>query len=207
MGLHHVRRGSGEPLLLIQGMSGHHLHWGEPFMTRLEPFFDTIAIDHRNTGQSPRVEGPFSLADLAEDAIGVLDELDVESAHVLGISMGGMVAQELVLSHPGRVRNLVLGCTYAGGAEGRLTSPEVAKILSDGMTSGDRAKALRAAWEVNVSEAFGADDGNYAAFEEISLQRPVAVEIIMRQAAAIAQHDTSARLGEIHAPTLVIHGS
>jgi 3-oxoadipate enol-lactonase len=207
MALHHVRRGSGEPLLLIQGMSGHHLHWGEPFMAGLVPHFDTIAIDHRNTGYSPRVDGPFTLVDLAEDAVGALDDLGIESAHVLGISMGGMVAQELALRHPGRVRTLVLGCTYAGGAEGTLTSPEVTQILAAGMQSGDRATALRAAWGVNVSEAFGADEANYATFEEISARKPVAVEVIVRQMQAIGGHDTSARLAEIAAPTLVLHGT
>jgi len=205
--LHYERRGSGEPLLLIQGMSGHSLHWGEPFLTALGPDFDAIAIDHRNTGLSPRVEGPFTLGDLAEDAIGALDALDIETAHVMGISMGGMVAQELVLRHPERVRTLVLGCTYAGGAGQQLTSPEVAQILADGMQSGDRDKAFRAAWSVNVSEPFGADEDNYAAFRKISDERPVAVEVIMRQMQAIYGHDTSARLGEITAPTLVIHGT
>lgn len=207
MSLHHVRRGSGEPLLLIQGMSGHSLHWGEPFMTELERSFDCIAIDHRNTGQSPRGEGLFTLGDLAEDAAGVLDELGLRSAHVLGISMGGMVAQELVLRHPEKARSLVLGCTYAGGAGQSLASPEVLHVLAEGMQSGDRSQALRAAWSVNVSEAFGADEANYSAFEEIALHKPVAVEVIMRQMQAIATHDTSASLGGIAAPTLVIHGT
>jgi pimeloyl-ACP methyl ester carboxylesterase len=207
MGLHHVRRGSGEPLLLIQGMSGHSLHWGEPFLTEIERSFDAIAIDHRNTGHSPRVEGPFTLGDLAEDAVGTLDELGLDTVHVLGISMGGMVAQELVLRHPERVRTLVLGCTYAGGPGQQLSSPEVLRILTEGMRSGDRSTALRAAWSVNVSAPFAAEEANYAAFEETSLRKPVAVEVIMRQMQAIARHDTSARLAEIAAPTLVIHGT
>lgn len=207
MKLHHARRGAGEPLLLIQGMSGHHLHWGEVFLKALEADFDCIAIDHRSTGMSPRSEGPFTLGDLAEDAAAVLGELDLESAHVLGISMGGMVAQELVLRHPGKVRSLVLGCTYAGGEGQQLSPPDTLQILMEGMQSGDRAKALRAAWDVNVSSAFAADPANYDAFAEISARKPVAVAVIMQQMQAIAQHDTSARLGEIDAPTLVIHGS
>ena len=207
MKLHRVRTGSGEPLLMIQGMSGHTLHWGEPFLSALEPDFDLIAIDHRNTGLSPHVEGPFTLGDLAEDAIGKLDQLGVETAHVMGISMGGMVAQELVVRHPDRVRTLVLGCTYAGGAGQQLTSPGVAQILAEGMQSGDRDKAFRAAWSVNVSEAFGADEDNYATFREIANTRPVPLEVIMRQMQAIYGHDTSAHLADITAPTLVIHGT
>ena len=207
MELHYERRGSGEPLLLIQGMSGHSLHWGEPFLSALEPHFDAIAIDHRSTGLSPRVEGPFTLGDLAEDAIGALDALDIETAHVMGISMGGMVAQELVIRHPDRVRTLVLGCTYAGGAGQQLTSPEVAQILAEGMQSGDRDTAFRAAWSVNVSESFGADEAHYTTFRKIADTRPVPVGVIMRQMQAIYGHDTSARLADITAPTLVIHGT
>ena len=207
MALHHVRRGTGEPLLLIQGMSGHSLHWGEPFMTALEPQFDAIAIDHRNTGYSPVVEGPFTLGDLAEDAVGKLDELGLDAVHVMGISMGGMVAQELALRHPDRVRTLVLGCTYAGGEGSSLASPEVGQIIVSGMQSGDREQAMRAMWSVNVSEGFAADEANWDAFLEVAQTKPVAVEVIMAQMQAVMAHDTSARLGEIRAPTLVIHGT
>ena len=207
MKLHHVRRGAGEPLLLIQGMSGHSLHWGKPFLGALDRDFDCIAVDHRSTGESPRSDDPFTLGDLAEDAVAVLDDLGLESAHVLGISMGGMVAQELVLRHPQRVRRLVLGCTYAGGEGQRLTDPDVFGRLGEAMQSGDRERALRAAWEINVSAGFAADEARYTAFREISATRPVAVAVIMRQLQAIAGHDVGARLGEIAAPTLVIHGT
>jgi len=207
MKLHHVRRGSGEPLLLIQGMSGHHLHWGESFLTALEPSFEAIAIDHRNTGYSPRVEGAFTLGDLADDAAGVLDELGLASAHVVGVSMGGMIAQELALRYPEKVRALVLGCTYAGGPGQSLTAPEVFRVLRDGMQSGDRATALRAAWSVNVSEGFAADEANFAAYEEVAMNKPVAFDVIVSQMEAIGAHDTSAQLGAISIPTLVIHGT
>src|SRR6266513_2934017 len=93
--IHYVRRGEGEPLLLIQGMSGSHLAWGEPFLTNLERDFDVVAYDHRGVGHSSRVTDPFSITDLADDAAALLDALGWGSAHVVGISMGGMVAQEL----------------------------------------------------------------------------------------------------------------
>ncbi len=74
-------------------MSGTHLAWGEPFAADLARDFDIVAYDHRGIGRSDRVDEPFSIAELAEDAAGLLDELGWERAHVLGISMGGMVAQ------------------------------------------------------------------------------------------------------------------
>ena len=96
--IHYVQRGDGEPLLLIQGMSGNHLHWGEPFMEELARDVAVTAYDHRGIGRSGRVEEPFTLVDLAEDAVALLDALGLESAHVLGISMGGMIAQEVALA-------------------------------------------------------------------------------------------------------------
>jgi pimeloyl-ACP methyl ester carboxylesterase len=207
MRLHRVRRGRGEPLLLIQGLSGNHLHWGEPFMTLLERSFDVVAYDHRGVGRSPRDEESFSIADLAEDAAGVLDDAELESVHVLGISMGGMVAQELALRHAGRVRTLTLGCTYAGGPEGTLAAPSVVAPLFDALRAGDRERAIRASWEVNVSPEFASDEEHFAAFRTIALELPTAVAAVMRQIQAIGAHDTSERLGDVTAPTLVVHGT
>src|SRR5271165_6568150 len=118
------RSGSGPPLLLIMGMSGTALHWGEPFLEPLRRDFDVIAYDHRGVGASSRLEGPVTIAEMAEDAAGLLDALGLDSAHVVGISMGGMIAQELALAQPARVRTLTLGCTYCGGEGSSLTEPE-----------------------------------------------------------------------------------
>src|SRR3954449_6708230 len=156
--LNYVRRGEGEPLLLIQGMSGTHLAWGEPFLTDLERDFDLVAYDHRGVGHSSAVTDPFTIVDLADDADALMDALGWDSAHVAGISMGGMVAQELALRHPERIRTLTLGCTYAGGEGAVMTSPEVGMKLFESMQSGDRERALRVGWEVNVSKRFAADD-------------------------------------------------
>jgi 3-oxoadipate enol-lactonase len=204
--LFHQRRGSGEPLLLIQGMSGTHLSWGDPFIEGLEESLDVISYDHRGIGRSTPEREAFSIVDLAQDAAGVLDALELESAHVLGISMGGMIAQELALRHPERVRTLALGCTYCGGPQGRLSDPPVIQKLAAGMMSGDKELAIRTGYEVNVSAAFAADTANYAAFHAMATSLPAPVPVIMLQMQAIQAHDTSSRLPSLDVPTLVIHG-
>lgn len=202
--LSYERGGSGPPLLLIMGLSGTMLHWGEPFLEALRGDFDVIVYDNRGVGASSRVEAPFSIADMAADAAGLMAALDLESAHVMGISMGGMVAQELALANPERIRTLTLGCTYCGGPGNTLPAqPE----LGAAVMSGDRERALRATWEANVSARFAQDADAYAAFRTIGQERPVAVAVMMEQLSAITRHDTSTRLGALEMPTLVIHGT
>jgi 3-oxoadipate enol-lactonase len=202
--LSYERSGSGPPLFLIMGLSGTMLHWGEPFLEELRGDFDVIAYDHRGVGRSSRVEAPFTIADLARDAAGLLRALEVESAHVMGISMGGMVAQELALHHPERVRTLTLGCTYCGGPGNSLPAqPE----LGAAIMSGDRERAVRAMWETNVSQGFAQDADAYASFHAIGEQYSVAVAVMMEQLSAITHHDTSTRLGQLGMPTLVVHGT
>jgi 3-oxoadipate enol-lactonase len=201
------RGGSGPPLLLIMGMSGTALTWGEGFLEDLRADFDVIAFDHRGVGASTRLDGEITTAEMAADAAGLLDELGIESAHVLGISMGGMVAQELALGWPDRVRTLTLGCTYCGGPGAELSAPGVMERLGEAMMSGDRERALRAGWEVNVSPAFAADEDAWQRFRAIAERRAVAVPVVVAQLQACAAHDTSARLGELGMPALVIHGT
>jgi pimeloyl-ACP methyl ester carboxylesterase len=201
------RAGAGPPLLLIMGMSGSLAHWGAPFLDDLRRDFDTIVYNHRGVGASTSLEGPMTIAQLAQDAAGLLDALGVDSAHVLGISMGGMVAQELALAHPELIRTLTLGCTYCGGEGSALASEDVVRKLGEGMASGDREHAIRIAWEVNVSPSLAGDERAYARFLEAGLSYAVPVPVIMRQMQAVSGHDTSARLGEIDVPTLVVHGT
>jgi pimeloyl-ACP methyl ester carboxylesterase len=201
------RSGSGPPLLMIMGMSGTQLHWGEPFLAPLREHFEVIVYDHRGVGDSTRLEGRVSIAQMAEDAAGLLAALEIDSAHVLGISMGGMIAQELALAHPELVRTLALGCTYCGGEGSSLASAEVGQRLFEAMSSGDRRLALGVAWEINVSAALAGDEDAFAAFLAIAEQRAVAVNVVMAQAQAIAAHDTQTRLPELTMPTLVVHGT
>lgn len=201
------RAGDGPPLLLIMGMSGTKHHWGETLLEELRRDFDTIVYDHRDAGDSTRTGESFTIVDLAEDAAGLLRALDIDSAHVMGISMGGMVAQELTLAHPDRVRSLTLGCTYCGGEGSSLPSEAVIRRLGEAMTSGDRERAIRTSWEVNVSPGFAADEDAYARFLQTGMRYALPAAVIMEQMRAIAGHDTSARLPTLRMQTLVVHGT
>lgn len=206
--LHYVRHGDpdGEPLLLIQGLSGSHASWGTEFLDALGPGLDLIAYDHRGIGTSGAIDGPFTIADLAQDALGLLDALGVERAHILGISMGGMIGQELALAAPGRVRTLTLGCTYPGGPDARLTDQAIVQRIMAGVASGDPQVILRTSFEVNVSPAYAARPGTWEAFQESAMSVAAPIPVLFEQLRATASHDTSARLGELTMPTLVIHG-
>lgn len=205
--LSYDRAGEGPPLLLIMGMSGTKHHWGERVLARLQGDFETIVYDHRDAGDSTRTGEPFTIVDLAADAAGLLDALELGSAHVMGISMGGMIAQELALAHPERIASLTLGCTYCGGEGSVLASEAVMRRLAEAMSSGDRATAIRAGWEVNVSPSFAANQDEYDRFLKTGMQYGLPVEVIMRQMQAIAGHDTSTRLPGLAPPTLVVHGT
>src|ERR1700722_15336625 len=205
--LSYDRAGDGPPLLLIMGMSGTKHHWGASLLEDLRRDFDVIVYDHRDAGDSTKTGEPFTIADLAEDAAGLLAALEIDSAYVMGISMGGMIAQELALAHPELIRALVLGCTYSGGEGSVLTSEEVISRLAQGMSSGDRQLAIRTGWEVNVSPSFAERDDVYETFLQTGLSYGLPVPVILEQMRAIAGHDTSGRLEQIAIPTLVIHGT
>lgn len=205
--LHVERRGAGEPMLLIAGLSHHTAHWGTEFLDALARDFEVITMDNRGTGRSARAQGRFTLPELADDVAGVLAALEIDSAHILGVSMGGMIAQELVLGRPELVRTLTLGCTFFGGERAIRTSPEVTESISEAVMSGDRERAVVNGFEVSVSEAHQADPVNFERFKAVTLDRPVSVSVLLMQLEAIEAFDTADRLPSLDVPTLVIHGS
>jgi 3-oxoadipate enol-lactonase len=205
--LYYERAGEGEPLLLIQGFTATHLSWGSPFLSSLEKSFECIVLDNRGMGKSGPAKTPFSILDLAADTLGLLDALEIESAHVVGFSMGGMIAQEMAIAHPERFRTLTLGAAYCGGPDRTRMSREDVEMFGAAFASGDRQRIRRALWEVNLSRGFREDESRFAAFDEMATALPASREVILEQMKAIAGHDTSARLGRISAPTLLIHGT
>ncbi len=204
--LHVERRGDGEPLLLIQGLGAGSMLWGEPFLAALGDGFELILFDNRGIGRSGPCDD-LTTASLGADAVAVLDALEIESAHVVGFSMGGMAAQELALAAPERVRTLSLLATSCGGTQAQATSGDVVDALTTAVFSGDRARVLRTAFGLLVSSAFAADASNYAAFEAVARGQTPPLGVLLKQQAAVQAHDTFGRLRAIEAPTLVVHGS
>jgi pimeloyl-ACP methyl ester carboxylesterase len=204
--LHYERTGEGQPMLLIQGMSATHLAWGRPFLDQLQNSFDLIVFDNRGMGLSGHAELPFTIADLAADTAALLDALEIETAHVVGISMGGMIAQELALAHPERIRTLTIGASYCGGPEGTLMAPEDLQMLGTAYASGVAEQVFRAMWEINLSPGFREDDSRFAAFAEMGSALPAPQPVVLQQMRACGAHNTHERLGQISLPTLVIHG-
>jgi pimeloyl-ACP methyl ester carboxylesterase len=204
--LHFERAGEGEPMLLIQGMSATHLAWGRSFLDQLERNFDLIVFDNRGMGLSGQAELPFTIADLAGDAAALLDALEIETAHVVGISMGGMIAQELALARPERIRTLTIGASYCGGPEGTLMSAEDLQMLGAAYVSGEAEQVFRAMWEINLSPGFREDDSRFAAFAEMGSALPAPQPVVLQQMRACGDHNTHERLDQIPLPTLVIHG-
>lgn len=204
--LHYLRSGEGEPLLLIQGMSATHLTWGRPFLAELEPSFECIVFDNRGMGLSGRAELPFTIADMAADTAALLDALELETAHVVGISMGGMIAQELALAHPERIRTLTIGASYCGGPSGSLMAPEDLQMLGAAYASGEPEQVFRAMWEINLSPGFREDGSRFAAFVEMGSQLPAPQPVVLQQMRACGAHDAHGRLGQIDLPTMVVHG-
>ncbi len=196
--------GTGEPLLLVQGMSGHGGMWGPELVDDLAGDFEVIVYDHRGIGASSRADEAFGIADLADDAAALLEALGHESAHVMGISMGGMVAQELALRHPARVRSAVLGCTTAGGP-GAFDAPGPTRVV-EAISTRDPAIATRVGFEVNVSAEFASRPGELERFRETSLSRRVPVPVVRLQSLAALHHDVRSRLGELTIPVAVVHG-
>ncbi len=205
--LHVERRGEGPPLLLIQGMGASSAHWGEAFVRELEHDFELILYDHRGVGRSGPPTGDITIAGLAADALALLDALGIERAHLLGFSMGGMVAQEIALSAPQRVPALVLASTSAGGTQSKPTGADVVQALTSAALSGDRERLLRTGFGLVVSAPYAAVAENYATFAQVAREHPASIQILLEQQAAVVAHDTYGRLRTLDVPTLVIHGS
>ena len=126
--LYYEIHGEGEPLLLIMGLGGDATGWMLQ-IPALSKHFKVVAFDNRDVGRSSLAKGSYSIADMAEDTAGLMDALGIKKAHILGGSMGGAIAQELVLRHPDKVRKLILACTMGQFARFRINMLEPAIFI------------------------------------------------------------------------------
>jgi len=202
-------RGAGDPVALIMGFSGSGRGWGEPFLKLMEARFKIFVIDNRGTGESDKPDAEFALGNLAADIAAVLDHAKTPRAHIFGISMGGMIAQEFVLAYPERTRGLVLGCTNCGASHSVPADPAaIANLIpAPGM---DPIEQARRAFSVACGKAFLNSEAGQAiltqAIAEMGNYPATPMHTFMRQGQAIGGFDSSARLGQIKSPTLIIHG-
>jgi len=197
------RRGEGPPLLLVQGVGLGRWGWG-PCVDLLAARFEVVVYDNRGIGESDAPPGPYTVAMLAEDAVQVLDEAGVDRAHVLGASLGGMVAQHVAVEHPERVDHLVLACTTPGGSDAFPVPEPTMRLLAEA-PSLDRETAITLF--TRNALAPGAPEALVQQIVGLRLENPQDVAAWGAQIAAGAGFDGSSRLGEIRASTLVLHGS
>ena len=195
--------GTGEPVLMIQGLGYGRHGWG-PAPRMLAQRFRVVVFDNRGFGESAVTAGPYTTPQLARDALAVLDASGIDEAHVVGISLGGMIAQELVLAAPERVRKLVLCSTTAGGPTA-VPMPQQTVELMAGAPQLDPAEALR----LFVVNALSPDPSEELVEQIVAYRaaNPPDPAGWFALAGAGAAHDAMARLGEIRVPTLVVHGT
>jgi 3-oxoadipate enol-lactonase len=205
--IHWKSLGEGPAVLLIAGQGMTVDGWWStiPVLARS---FRVIAFDNRDTGGSTRSPWPYSVVQMAHDAVAVLDAAGEQSAHVYGISLGSLVAQELALRFPDRVQALVLGASSAGGfaaykpppssfaqtflVRAGAMGPEEAEWAAVPYTYGDKTRRLHPDRIVaDISHRVSSPPGPLA---------------YLHQAAAVASHDAYGRLNQMIAPTLVVHG-
>jgi pimeloyl-ACP methyl ester carboxylesterase len=220
--------GSGEPLLLIMGLGGQLTDWDSGFVEHLgEQGFQVIIYDNRDQGLSTEFdwEAPsqwksvagalakrppnagYHISDMAADAAGLLDVLDIESAHVVGMSMGGMIAQQLTIDHPAKVRSLTSIMSNTGdGKNGRATVKVMRKFARMEAPTRENA-AQRSVDNFLLFTGPHFDPEEHLLKAKISVERSFRPEGLARQTAAIfASPDRTGGLAGVTVPTLVVHG-
>jgi len=206
--LNYETYGDGEPLLLIMGFGMSGAAWipALPFLNG----FKCIYFDNRGTGLSDKPEGIYTIEAMADDASSLMRALGIEKAKVFGVSMGGMIAQELTLRHPEQVAKVVLGCTMAGGPSAKMAAPEVLQKLMTGsrIMAANPDQAFDLLLPVLMPPEFIAEHPEIktmlvAGMKTLPLTPP---ETVDRAFAGILQFNAYDRLGQIKCPVLIVHG-
>ena len=201
--LYYEEHGEGEPLLCVMGLATDTMAW----LPQLQAFIDaghrTIIFDNRDVGRSSMANGPYTIADMAKDALDLADGLDLKSFHLLGVSMGGAIAQEMALTAPDQVRTLTLAVTWPrSGAYARRLG-EVWGGRTAEMTREQRVDELML---LTMSEGFYENEEAVGWLRSTILQNPhpQPIEAFARQLEASSRHDTTDRIGSLEMPVHVI---
>jgi 3-oxoadipate enol-lactonase len=212
IGLYYEIHGRGEPLILTAGMGGDHRSWF-PQMRDFARHFTVITFDGRGIGKTDRPSGLYSFGTLAADVIGLLDHLSLDRAHILGESLGGIVAQEVAIGYPQRVRKLILANTSVGRGADMQVHPALMKAYGgpEGATEAtfdpskvNVGKAMRAM----IALSFNSRIYRLGMMLMATLYvKPSAFKGMAEQIQAISAHSTLDRLQLIQSPTLVITGT
>jgi pimeloyl-ACP methyl ester carboxylesterase len=195
--------GEGEPLVIING-AGASVAVSYRRIPAFSREFRLVLFDNRGVGLSDKPDMTYTTELMADDLAGLLDALDIESAHIQGVSMGGMIAQQFALRHPNRVRSLVLAVTYCGGPHSVI--PPFADPHMDFHKSTPE-EAAEALLRVCVTREY--IDKNPDAFQKLvafTVAHPMVHDGLTKHTQAVATHDTYDRLPEIRVPTLVLAG-
>jgi 3-oxoadipate enol-lactonase len=199
--LHYEERGSGFPLLLVPGIPAIASDWA-PLAERLSGSRRVIAYDNRGSGDSTVTPAPYTTAELAADAVGLLDALGIERADVFGMSLGGMIAQELAIGWPRRVNRLVLGCTHCGRDHAAPPVREAGRAFA--LETDDWTERMRAL--APFAFAPGVDAEMLTAFTTKKAGDAQDPEGYRDQLEAALTHDAYERLPQIDRPTLIVTG-
>src|SRR5215831_8939649 len=200
--------GAGEPLLLIMGFGAPGIAW-MPVLPMLSNF-KCIYFDNRGTGNSDKPAGAYTIRDMADDADNLLGALGIDSAMVYGISMGGMIAQELALRHPGRVSRMVLGCTTTGGPASVPPDEETVAALATAfqLMSTDPERAIDIMLPVVHPPDFieAHPEVKQVALMGAAMMPPTPPDVIQRTLEGITQFNSYDRLPQVKCPVLIVHG-
>ncbi len=191
-------------LVLIRGLGSNLLSWYEQ-IDELSRHYKCVVFDNRGAGRTDKPDAPYSIKQMADDTAGLMDALRIGRAALLGISMGGMIAQEFALHHQEKLSCLILGCTHFGGAGVTQSPPEiVASVMAGTNATPEQQKQQLQA--VFCDDTIERRPEVVEKHHRIRAQYAIPPFAFMRQIAAIGAFDASARLAQIHVPTMVIAG-
>lgn len=203
--LYYEVKGEGEPLLMIQGLGYSSRFWFKQTPT-LSEHFKLIVFDNRDVGRSEKVEEKYSIGDMAKDTISLLDHLEIEKTHVIGVSMGGLIAQQLTINNPNRVKKLILLDTHPGGPEYLEATEDLWEEVTD-VEGLSLEEIYRKGIRYAVTDSFFENRKDMVKkLVNMRKERPQPPQAFQRQFSAASQFDVRKKLSEIKRPTLIIHG-